>query len=142
MLEFKQSENILLRYTLLIVGWVSVALGIIGIFLPLLPTTPFLLLATLCFSKSSKRFHDWLLNQPHLGPYIKLYLEGKGIPAKAKVCTIIFLWLTISTSIIFFVKPIALKLLLIAIAIGVTIHLLRMPTLDMSALTKPANHQA
>jgi uncharacterized membrane protein YbaN (DUF454 family) len=121
--------HIALRYCLIVIGWLSVVLGVIGIFLPLLPTTPFLLLAVSCFAKSSQRFHDWLLNQPQLGPYIHMYLDGKGIPVKAKAYILIALWFTISTSALFFVKPVALKFLLFAIASGVTIHILRMPTL-------------
>ncbi len=142
MLEFKQHSNVLLRYTLIVVGWVSVILGVVGIFLPLLPTTPFLLLATICFSKSSKRFHDWLLNQPHLGNYIRMYLEGRGIPMKAKVCTLVFMWLTISSTAIFFVDPIYVKVILVAIALGVSIHILKMPTLKIETLPETAESQA
>ncbi|RLT90016.1 MULTISPECIES: YbaN family protein [unclassified Ketobacter] len=123
--------NIVLRYSLIFIGWASVVLGVVGIFLPLLPTTPFLLLAASCFAKSSKRFHDWLLNQPQLGPYLHLYLDGKGIPVKAKVYILIILWCTISTSAYFFVNPIPLKFLLLGIAAAVSIHIIRMPTLEL-----------
>ena len=73
------------RYLLLGLGWLSVALGIIGAFLPLLPTTPFLLLAAACFMRSSERFYLWLINHKWLGPWVKPYLEGEGIPLKGKV---------------------------------------------------------
>lgn len=141
MLEYKQHDNVIARYFLICVGWVSVVLGVVGIFLPLLPTTPFMLLAAICFSKSSKRFHEWLLNQPHLGNYIRMYLEGKGITAKTKVVTLIFLWLTIGSSATFFVEPIYLKVMMVAIALAVTIHLLRMPTLKPEALPDTAKSQ-
>ena len=141
MLEYKQHDNVIARYFLICVGWVSVVLGVVGIFLPLLPTTPFMLLAAICFSKSSKRFHEWLLNQPHLGNYIRMYLEGKGITAKTKVATLIFLWLTIGSSATFFVEPIYLKVMMVAIALAVTIHLLRMPTLKPEALPDTAKSQ-
>ncbi|MCG8536572.1 MAG: YbaN family protein [Pseudomonadales bacterium] len=141
MLEYKQHDNVIARYFLICVGWVSVVLGVVGIFLPLLPTTPFMLLAAICFSKSSKRFHEWLLNQPHLGNYIRMYLEGKGITAKTKVVTLIFLWLTIGSSATFFVEPVYLKVMMVAIALAVTIHLLRMPTLKPEALPDTAKSQ-
>ena len=141
MLEYKQHDNVIARYFLICVGWVSVVLGVVGNFLPLLPTTPFMLLAAICFSKSSKRFHEWLLNQPHLGNYIRMYLEGKGITAKTKVVTLIFLWLTIGSSATFFVEPVYLKVMMVAIALAVTIHLLRMPTLKPEALPDTAKSQ-
>lgn len=140
MVETKQL-NIFLRYCLILIGWTSVVLGVIGIFLPLLPTTPFLLLAVSCFAKSSQRFHDWLLNQPQLGPYIHLYLDGKGIPLKAKAYILIMLWFTMSTSILFFVNLIALKLLLVLIGACVTTYILRMPTLSLEPKTGSLDNQ-
>lgn len=130
-MERNKPLNVCVRYCLICIGWASVVLGIIGIFLPLLPTTPFLLLAASCFAKSSKRFHDWLLNQPQLGPYIHLYLDGKGLPLKAKAYILLLMWFTISTSALFLVNPIPLKLMLLGIATGVSIYILRMPTLEV-----------
>lgn len=141
MARIKQAENRLLRYALIAIGWTAVTLGVIGIFLPLLPTTPFLLLAASCFAKSSERFHSWLLNQPHLGPYIHLYLDGKGIPARAKAYILSALWLTMTTSALLFVEPIGLKCLMLAIAVGVTIHILKMPTMAIESLPKTVDHQ-
>ncbi len=130
-MEQNTQLNVMVRYSLITIGWLSVALGVIGIFLPLLPTTPFLLLAASCFAKSSTRFHSWLLNQPQLGPYIHLYLDGKGIPLKAKAYILLLMWFTISTSALFLVNPVGLKVMLFGIATGVSIYILRMPTLDI-----------
>lgn len=140
MKETKQL-NVVLRYCLIIIGWASVILGVVGIFLPLLPTTPFLLLAVSCFAKSSERFHSWLLNQPQLGPYLHLYLDGKGIPVKAKAYILIMLWFTMSTSALFFVNPIALKLTLLGIACAVSIYIIRMPTLDLQTKVGALDNQ-
>ncbi len=126
------SNNPVIRWLLITAGWLSIVLGVIGIFLPLLPTTPFLLLAVTCFARSSEKFHGWLLNHKYLGPYIHLYLDGKGIPLKAKCYIIGLIWVTMILSI-YLVPHVAAKILLAIIATGVTLYLLRMPTLDIVA---------
>ena len=109
-------------------GFTSLILGIIGIALPILPTTPFLLLSSYLFLKSSERLYNWLLNNKILGQYIKDFQIEKSIPLKVKISSISLLWITISTSAIFFIHIIWLKLLLFAIAIGVSIHILHYKT--------------
>lgn len=113
----------LLKAFLIVIGFLAVGLGILGMFLPVLPTTPFLLLAAACFAKSSKRFYHWLLNNKWFGSYIKNYREGKGIPLKIKILSMGFMWVTILTSSIFFLDNIYIRILLIVIAIIVTIHI-------------------
>jgi uncharacterized membrane protein YbaN (DUF454 family) len=113
----------LLKAFLIAIGFLAVGLGILGMFLPVLPTTPFLLLAAACFAKSSKRFYHWLLNNKWFGSYIKNYREGKGIPLKIKILSMGFMWVTILTSSIFFIDNIYIRILLIVIAIIVTIHI-------------------
>lgn len=124
----KLNKSPVIRWALLVVGWLAIVLGVVGIFLPLLPTTPFLLLAAACFARSSARFHHWLLNHKYLGPYIHLYLDGKGIPMKAKCYIIAVLWVSMAISI-YIVPHLAIKGLLVLIASAVTIYLLRLPNL-------------
>ncbi|RPH94451.1 MAG: DUF454 domain-containing protein [Calditrichaeota bacterium] len=112
----------------LIGGTLAVFLGIIGMFLPILPTTPFLLLAAFCYARSSKRFYDGLLNNRWFGEYIRNYREGKGIPLRQKVLTLLLLWLTIGNTILFLAPQLWIRILLLLIASGVTIHLVRMKT--------------
>ncbi|EMR74903.1 hypothetical protein MBGDF03_00701 [Thermoplasmatales archaeon SCGC AB-540-F20] len=90
-----KASNQLFKWILITAGTVFVGLGIIGIILPILPTTPFLLLAAACYARSSKRFYDWLINNKWIGAYIKNYREGKGVPLKIKVFTISLLWITV-----------------------------------------------
>jgi len=116
------------RVLLIIAGWVAVILAVIGIVLPLLPTTPFLLLAAFCFSKSSQRFHDWLLNHPWFGDYIRNFQSGRGMTMKAKVSTIFLIWLSIGASVIFFVPIVWGKVMLLVIACFVSGYLISRPT--------------
>ncbi|UVJ45321.1 YbaN family protein [Pseudomonas sp. LS1212] len=118
----------LLRYVLLSIGWLSVALGVIGIFLPVLPTTPFLLLAAACFARSSPRFYHWLTSHPRLGPWIAGYLRGQGIPLKGKVYAIGLMWPSIGLSCYLVPLPWARGLMLTT-AVLVTIYILRQKTL-------------
>ena len=122
-------QNIVIRKLLIIAGTFFVVIGIIGIFLPILPTTPFLLLAAWCYARSSKRFYNWLINNKWFGKYIKNYQEGKGVPLKVKIVSIFFLWLTILLSAIFIIDNFYIRIILIFIAIGVTIHIITIRTL-------------
>lgn len=86
------------RYALLAVGAFSLGLGLVGIFLPVLPTTPFLLVAAACFMRSSERLHRWLLAHPLFGCYIADYQAGRGIPARAKMTALALVWTSIPAS--------------------------------------------
>lgn len=116
------------RWALLTLGCVSLAVGVIGIFLPLIPTTGPLLLAAVCFDRSSPRFHTWLMNNRYLGGYIRNYQEGRGLPMLQKVCTIGLLWTTITLSIVFAVNAWWGRVLLAGIAVAVTAHIVTLPT--------------
>jgi len=105
--ETKTSQKIV-RVLFFVAGSVSLVLGAIGIVLPILPTTPFLLLALACYFRSSERMTHWMLNNKYFGKYIRNYKEGKGIPLKTKLF--------------------AITILLFAVAAAVTLHLFRLPT--------------
>jgi uncharacterized membrane protein YbaN (DUF454 family) len=122
-------RNSIKKGLLVVSGTLFLGLGVIGIFIPLLPTTPFLLLAAGCYIKGSKKFYDWLIKNRWLGQYIKNYQDGKGIPLKVKIITILVLWLTIMISTIFFVSNLIIQIILFIIAIGVTIHIIKIKTL-------------
>jgi len=125
----KPIRNPLLRIIVLACGWLCVVLGIAGIPLPILPTTPFLLLAAACFLRSSPRFYQWLVNHPRLGKYILSYLDGKGIPIKGKIYTLVLMWSTLLVSAFVVVDVTAVKIVLPLIGLGVSCYILRLPTL-------------
>ena len=118
-----------LKPLLIVAGSVFVGLGILGIILPVLPTTPFLLLAAACYARSSQRFYCWLLNNRWFGTYIDNYRRKKGMPLKVKLLTVSLMWLTLTLSLIFAVQSLSLRLILIILALGVSIHILRIKTL-------------
>ncbi|WP_460753508.1 YbaN family protein [Marinomonas epiphytica] len=114
------------RLLLLMLGWLSLITGFIGIFLPLLPTTPLVLLAAWCFSKSSERFHKWLMEHKFFGPIVRDWQSSDGIPRKSRNRAIIFMWCGMLISILV-VSRFWATIGLICIGLCVTIHLMRMP---------------
>jgi len=125
----KVKKQRLLRWLLLAGGTVSLALGTVGIFLPILPTTPFLLLAAACYMRSSERIYKWVIGNRWFGEYIKNYQAGRGIPMKTKLMALTVLWAAILYSTFFVVNEILVaQVVLLAIALGVSIHLVRLPT--------------
>lgn len=117
-------------------GTICVALGVLGIFVPVLPTIPFLLLAAFFYAHSSERFHQWLLGNHWLGQYIKNYQQGRGIPLRHKIITLMALWLGLSFTALTIAPAWWIKLLLLSVGIGVTIHLLRINTLKPETRTQ------
>jgi uncharacterized membrane protein YbaN (DUF454 family) len=116
------------RIALISLGTFFLCLGIVGIFIPILPTTPFLLIAAALYARSSQKFYSWLMNNRLFGRYIKSYREGKGIPLKIKLITITLLWITIGISAIFATDILWIRILLAAVAAGVTIHIATIKT--------------
>lgn len=116
------------RGLFIVAGTIFLGLGGAGIFLPILPTTPFLLLSAACYYKGSERLHQWMLNNKWFGSYIRNYQEGKGIPLKTKLFTLSLLWIVISYSALFLLDIFIVQIVLFTIAIGVSIHIIRLPT--------------
>ena len=127
-----KKSNQMIRAILLIVGTLSLVIGIIGIFIPLLPTTPFLLITAACYARGSDRFYNWLLCNKLFGNYIKNYREGKGVALNIKIISLSLLWTTILFSAVFVVSALLIKIILITIAIAVTIHILTIKSIKKS----------
>lgn len=123
----RQARSLTLRYLLFACGCLSVVLGVIGIFLPVLPTTPFLLLAAACFARSSKRFYLWLVMHPKLGPWVRDYLDGQGLPLKGKIWALALMWASISLSM-WIVPLFWVRIFMLISAISVTVYILKQKT--------------
>ena len=113
----------------LVVGAISLAAGILGVFLPVLPTTPFILLSAWCFFRSSSKIYNWVISNERFGPTIENYQEGRGITRSTKIKAVVMMWLTISASIYFYITNTYLIAFLYIIAISVTVYLYKLPTL-------------
>ena len=117
------------KYLFILSGFLSLIIGIIGIFVPLLPTTPFLLLAAACFLKSSERLYNWLVGHKVFGKYIENYIKYRAVSIKSKMISIVILWIVMFISIST-IDIILIKILLVVIAIGVTWHLMSLKSLE------------
>jgi uncharacterized membrane protein YbaN (DUF454 family) len=117
------------KWFLITVGIVSLGLGLVGAFVPVLPTTPFLLLAAGCFMRSSQRLYDWLTHHKWFGEYLRNYREYRAISLRAKVVTLVLLWGVIGPTALFTVTLWWVRVLLGVVAVGVTLHLLHLETL-------------
>jgi len=126
-----KSINPALRWILLASGLLATALGVLGIFLPVLPTVPFLLLALACFARSSERFYGWLLNHAHFGPIIRPYLDGRGMTSASKVKAITLLWASILLSTFYLLETVWIRGLLLFICCSVTLYLLKLPRIEV-----------
>jgi uncharacterized protein len=115
---------------LLIAGFCFTGLAFLGIVLPLLPTTPFLLLAAASFLRSSERFHTWLTHHRIFGPYLYNYHHHRAMSLCSKILAISLLWLTIGWSALMVASALWLQILLLLIAMGVSAHLLRLKTMN------------
>ena len=122
-------------YFLLFIGTLSLMLGIIGILLPVMPTTPFLLLSSFCYLRSSKKLYNWLIYHRILGGYLYNYLTYKAVTRRIKVTALIFLWWGLIASMLL-INHLHVRLFLGFIGIAVSIHLLMLRTIKKSDMVK------
>ena len=106
----REPKNPLKKVLWISLGILFVGLGAIGVVIPGLPTTPFLILAAACFIRSSQRLYDWLIQNKTFGPYLKDYREGKGIPKKAKILAVSMIIIFVSYSVFFAIENLTLKI--------------------------------
>lgn len=118
-----------MKVLLIILGSICLSLGVVGIFLPLLPTTPFLLLSAALYFRSSPRLYEWLLAHKQLGPYIRNFREHRAIPMRVKVVSVSLVWITLLYCVVMVVDTWWLRLLLLGLAVGISVHILSYKTL-------------
>jgi len=118
------------RWLFLALGLLFVGVGVLGIFLPVLPTTPFMLLAAACFARSSERFYQWLLDHPLFGRTVREWQEHRRIPRRTKWVAILTMAATLGISIVFFIPRGPVQWALVLLGIGLAIFLYRIPSHD------------
>lgn len=122
----------IMKIILAFLGSLSLVLGILGVFLPVLPTTPFLLLSAALYVRSSERLYNWLMQHRHLGPYIRNFRENRAIPLRVKIVSVSLVWATLLYCAVFVAWVWWMRLFFIAIAVGVSMHILHYRTLKKS----------
>lgn len=123
------------KILLILIGVIAMGLGLLGVILPVLPTTPFLLLSAACFIRSSERLYNFLITNKYFGQYIKDYREGKGIPKKTKVIALLMLWTTILSCLIFFIDKLIVRLVIFAIASTVTVYIIKIKNKEVEPIS-------
>ena len=116
------------KIILILLGFLFLGLGMIGIILPIVPTTPFLIVASLCFVRGSSKMNTWLLSHPIFGNYLRNYLEEKAIKKEHRIKTLFFLWSTLLISA-FFIDLTVMKVILIIIGATVSLHLMSLKSI-------------
>jgi|TARA_B110000902_G_scaffold12541_3_gene15120 uncharacterized membrane protein YbaN (DUF454 family) len=111
------------------IGWISLSLGIIGAFLPLLPTTPFILLSAWCFARSSERFHSWLLANKYFGQMINDWENGRGLSRKIRARALILSWFSLCFSMFVIYQWWGI-VILGTVGILLTLYLYKLPVYD------------
>jgi len=129
--EMRKHNSLTVRLAFLTLGTLFVALGIAGIFLPVLPTTPFMLLAATCYARASTRFYNWLLNNRMFGPTILEWRRYRSIPYRVKWTAIILMGVTLSISILYFVPWLELQVALAIFGILLGAYLYNIPSRDL-----------
>lgn len=121
--------NPVTKIILNVIGTICVLLGILGAILPLLPATPFLLLASACYVRGSERLYNRLMSNKYLGPYILNFKERRGLPRKAKIYTILILWASLLFSA-FRLQNLVIALALLTVGFGVSALIWSLKTLE------------
>ncbi|MFC1235335.1 YbaN family protein [Vibrio sp. F74] len=116
------------KWFFICIGWLATGLGFLGVFLPILPTVPFILLAMFCFSKSSPRFQLWLQNNRYLGPTVTRIRRKQGLTVTEKKKILLYSWLSIVTTIFFLLERVELQVLLSIILLIETWFIIRYKT--------------
>ena len=129
-------KSTLFRVVLVILGTVFVVTGVIGIFLPILPTTPFMLLAAWCYARSSSRFYNWIMNNRVFGPIIREWRQYRSIPRRAKRTAMIIMPTTFAISIIFFVPIFWVQLMLAVLCVVMFLFIWRIPVREVNVDTE------
>lgn len=125
------------KYLLIALGSISLGLGAVGVAVPVLPTTPFLLIALFFYLRSSRRLYDWLIHHRLFGTYLYNYVTYRAVPRQTKIGALIFLWAGLVTSIIL-VDALFVRLILLAVGIVVSIHILSLKTITKEQQNAPA----
>lgn len=118
-----------MKYLLIILGSISLVLGVIGIFLPLLPTTPLLLLSAALYVRSSEKMYQWLIHHKYLGTYIRNFREHRAIPLRTKIISVSMVWISLIYCSITISENLWIKTMFIVLAIGISWHILSYKTL-------------
>ena len=118
-----------MRIVLTALGLMSLCLGILGIFLPVLPTTPLLLLAAWLFLRGNRNMYEWLMNHPRLGNYIRNFTVHKSIPLHVKIISVTLIWITLLNCAVFVAEHWALRAFFVLLAVAITLHILSYKTM-------------
>jgi uncharacterized membrane protein YbaN (DUF454 family) len=135
--EVRKPGSLTVRVMLVAAGTLCVGLGIVGLFMPVLPTTPFLLLAAACYARASSRFYNWLLNNRTFGPTIREWRRYRSIPYRTKLTAIALMAVTLTSSIVFFVRSPALQAALAVLGVLLAVWMYRIPSRDRPRTARP-----
>lgn len=120
----------IVRFLLIALGSFFLVVGVIGLFIPIFPTMPFLILSGLCYINSSKKLYDWLIQMKYFGPHVKNYVEHRSIQRKYKYLGLLIIWLPTLITIVFIIKDWSYRTVSLIIAVFVSIHILSLNTID------------